>query len=379
MTKEKDFSNITDPWIDYKNVTGIPESRVATLNRYRQILFLSKFPKIEVKERRDILVMGTSIYKRLDSNLKKNTHVVISARDILRDFSILGKLARSFTFDLAIYGCIYNQITSENSSEEFLHIKHALNAIKPKVIILKSTIDPINRVWAFWANKLNIKVVCMQHGIFSSKANVEIMERNIVDHYITLGDEQSNIIKSIIPKRKHINLFESGSFSCELKNKANISICFIGTDYERYSEAGKRNKEKVLDIYMNLISATSQDKGVEYKFFYKMHPSETKGNKVMQLSKMIQKTDYGRIDIFFGVASTLLMELASLGKCAIQLRSESLQLDDYQKMGYCGSIKIDQIKNKGLLNIIEENNSFPCLKEKSLSEIIVSILQSKGK
>ena len=92
MTKEKDFSNITDPWIDYKDVIGIPESRMATLNHYRQILFLSKLPRIEVKKRRDILVMGTSIYKRLDSNLKQKTHVVISARDVLRDFSILGKL-----------------------------------------------------------------------------------------------------------------------------------------------------------------------------------------------------------------------------------------------------------------------------------------------
>ena len=74
MTKEKDFSNITDPWIDYEDVIGIPESRVVTLNRYRQILFLSKFPRIEVKRRRDILVMGTNIYKGPDSNLKqKNT------------------------------------------------------------------------------------------------------------------------------------------------------------------------------------------------------------------------------------------------------------------------------------------------------------------
>ena len=318
--------------------------------------------------------MGTNIYKKLDSNLKQKTHVVISARDVLRDFSILGKLARSFTFDLSIYGRIYNQIINRGSSEEFLNVKHALDVIKPKVIILKSTIDPINRVWAFWANKLNIKVVCMQHGVFSSKASLEIMERNIVDHYITLGDKQSNIIKSIIPKRKHINLFESSSFSCKLKNKKTISICFIGTDYERYSEAGKINKEKVLDIYMNLINAISQDNGVEYKLFYKSHPSEAKGNKIMRLSKMIQKTDYDKIDIFFGAASTLLMELASLGKCAIQLRSKSLPLDNYQELGYCASIEINNIKDKGLLTILKENETYPCLKEKSLSDVIASIL-----
>ena len=374
MTKEKDFSNITDPWIDYKDVIGIPESRTATLNRYRQMLFLSKFPRIEVKKRRDILVMGTNIYKKLDSNLKQKTHVVISARDVLRDFSVLGKIARSFTFDLAIYGRIYNQIIDRSNSEEFFNVKHALDIIKPKIIILKSTIDPINRVWAFWANKLNIKVVCVQHGIFSSRVKLETIERDIVDYYITLGDKQSNIIKSIIPKRKHVNLFESSSFSCKLKNKKTISICFIGTDYERYSEAGKKKKEKVLDIYIELVNALSQDKDIEYKFFYKMHPSETKGNKIMRLSKMIQKADYDKIDIFFGTASTLLMELASLGKCAIQLRSKSLPLDNYQELGYCASIEINNIKDKGLLTILKENETYPCLKEKSLSKIVASIL-----
>ena len=374
MIKEKDFSNITDPWIDHKDVVGISESRMATLNRYRQMLFLSKFPRIEVKKRRDILVMGTNIYKKLDSNLKQKTHVVISARDVLRDFSVLGKIARSFTFDLAIYGRIYNQIIDRSNSEEFFNVKHALDIIKPKIIILKSTIDPINRVWAFWANKLNIKVVCVQHGIFSSRVKLETIERDIVDYYITLGDKQSNIIKSIIPKRKHVNLFESSSFSCKLKNKKTISICFIGTDYERYSEAGKKKKEKVLDIYIELVNALSQDKDIEYKFFYKMHPSETKGNKIMRLSKMIQKADYDKIDIFFGTASTLLMELASLGKCAIQLRSKSLPLDNYQELGYCASIEINNIKDKGLLTILKENETYPCLKEKSLSKIVASIL-----
>ncbi|MDC0965261.1 hypothetical protein OAS07_02625 [Candidatus Thioglobus sp.] len=374
MIKEKYFSNITDPWIDHMDVVGIPESRMATLNRYRQILFLSKFPRIEVKERRDILVIGTSIYKRLDSNLKQKTHVVISARDILRDFSILGKLVRSFTFDLAIYGRIYNQIINSSNSEEFLNIKHALDVIKPKIIILKSTIDPINRVWAFYAAELNIKVVCVQHGIFSSKTSPEVLEQDIVDYYVVSGDKQSEIISPIIPEHKHINLFESSSFSCELKNKKTISICFIGTDHEVYSEAGKRNKEKVLDIYIDLVNALSEDKCVKYKFFYKMHPSETKGNKVMRLAKIIQKTDYNKIDIFFGVASSLLMELASLQKCTIQLRSKSLPTDNYQELGYCATIEINKIKNEGLLNVLKENNTFPCLKEKGLSKIITSLL-----
>ncbi len=374
MSNAEDFFKIIDPWVGHDDVVGIQESKNKTLNTYRQILFLSKFPRIEVKKRKDILVIGTNIYKRLDSNLKQKTHVVVSARDILRDFFILIKLIRSFTFDLSIYGRIYNQIFNRNNLEKFSDIKQALIIIRPKLIILKSTIDPINRVWAFWANQLNIKVACIQHGIFSSRSELEVMERDIVDYYIVLGAKQSEIISPIIPKYKHINRYEKSSYSCKLKNKKIISICFIGSDHERYSKKGKKNKEKILDIYMDLISSLSHDKKTSFKFFYKRHPSETRENKVIRQAKLIQKKDYNKIDIFVGVASTLLMELASIHKCAIQVRSKSLMLDNYQKLGYCASIEINKIKKKGLLNILEEVNTFPCLKEKSLSEIISSIL-----
>jgi hypothetical protein len=169
-------------------------------------------------------------------------------------------------------------------------------------------------------------------------------------------------------------MFESSSFSCELKNKKIVSICFIGSDEERYSELGRQIKENILDVYMELINILGKETGIKYKFYYKQHPSETKGNRITQLSRTINKNDYNKIDIFIGAASTLLMELASLHKCAIQLRSKSLQFDNYQKLGYCASIEIDKIKSEGLLAIIEENNTFPCLKEKSLSKIITSLL-----
>jgi len=376
MINEKDFSNIIDPWIEHIDIFGMPESRFATLNRYRQLLCFKKIPTIEVKRRKDVLVLGTGIYKRFDLNLRKKTHVVISARDILRDFSVLGEVSKSFTFNLSIYGIIYNQVVNNNRTDSFLNIKYALSVIKPKVIVLKSTIDPINRVWAFWANELNIKIVCIQHGIFSSKVSLNLLERDIVDYYVVLGTKQSEIISPIIPIHKHINIFKSSSFIFQLENKKIFNICFIGSDYERYSEAGKIMKGKLLDIYTDLIQTLAIDKSVEYKLFYKMHPSETKMNKVLRLAKTLKKTEYNKIDVFFGVSSTLLMDLSSKHMCTIQLRSKFLDVDNYQDLGYCASIDIDYIKTKGLLATLEGIKTYPCLKEKSLSKVVESILNS---
>ncbi len=377
MPENKNTSFVLDPWKNYEHLIGINESKAATMHNYRKALFFSKIPKIERKKKNDLVVMGTGLYLKLDQSLRQKTHVVISARDILKDYAILVNLRASFTLDLSIYGRVYNQLINHYKEEVFLNIKLALLEINPKILLLKSTIDPINRIWAYWASELGIKVICLQHGIFSTKAIPELMERDIVDFYISLGQKQAEIIEPVIPKYKHINFYESSNFICNL-NKDTISVCFIGSDHERYSDKGKQNKQKILDIYHETIIALQKEKSTKYNFFYKMHPSETTNVKINSSVKIIKELDFKRIDIFFGIASSLLVQLSSLHKCAIQLRSKSLPLDNYQELGYCASIEIDKIKSKGLLAIIEENNTFPCLKEKSLSKIIASLLKLSG-
>jgi hypothetical protein len=39
MTKEKDFSNVIDPWLDYEDLIEIQFSRHGTLSNYKKDLF----------------------------------------------------------------------------------------------------------------------------------------------------------------------------------------------------------------------------------------------------------------------------------------------------------------------------------------------------
>jgi hypothetical protein len=213
----------------------------------------------------------------------------------------------------------------------------------------------------------------LQHGIFSSKSDPRILESDIVNFYIVSGSKQSDMVSSVIPSYKHINKYEQEYFSTNFVNKKQLSICFIGTDHERYSSAGIKNKEKVLNIYIEVINFLKINVGRNYKFYYKMHPSETKkNNKILPLVKTIKTSDFDEIDIFFGVASSLMLKLSSLHKCAIQLRSKTLILDNYEELGYCGSIDIEEIKNSCLDTIFNKNRVFPCVKEKDLSQILLS-------
>ncbi len=85
--------------------------------------------------------------------------------------------------------------------ERFLLNIKPIEKLIPRVLTSKiNNQNPINRIWAYWASELNIKVVCLQHGIFSTRAVPELMERDIVDFYISLG-KQSDILEPVIPKK----------------------------------------------------------------------------------------------------------------------------------------------------------------------------------
>ena len=85
MLENKNTSFVLDPWKNYEHLIGINESKAATMHNYRKALLFSKIPKIERKKKNDLVVMGTGLYLKLDQSLRQKTHVVISARDILKD------------------------------------------------------------------------------------------------------------------------------------------------------------------------------------------------------------------------------------------------------------------------------------------------------
>ena len=127
----------------------------------------------------------------------------------------------------------------------------------------------MQRLWTYYANKNKIKVVCLQHGLFSAFNAPEALESNIVDYYFSYSKKQSKLIQGVIPKIKHQFLNTENFFTYKIPKKKLFKVCLIGNDYERYGPQGVKRKIATLKIYNRLLKVLQQDNSRHYNVFYK--------------------------------------------------------------------------------------------------------------
>ena len=90
---------------------------------------------------------------------------------------------------------------------------------------------------------------------------------------------------------------------------------------------------------------------------------------------LLEDKDLNNIDVFIGIASTLLMKMASKKVCAIQIKSEEFIQDSYEEYGFCKTMKISRngyFETKKLLN---ERLKIPYLEENKLDIVIKNIIK----
>ena len=369
------INEVLNPWSGFEKLTGVLNSKKSLLINYSKINNLPIKIRLSKKKRCDLLVIGFSTYNELDINLQKRSHVFLRPRDLLKfKFKILKSLG-NFTFDLKTYSEIYLHLKLKNIYN-FNYYDGQLKKILPKAILIQSTIDPIQRLWVYWAKKFGIKIICQQHGIFSSLSVPEIKESNIVDYYLSFGKKQSELIKKIIPIYKHINLYNQKFFYSKINSKRKLNICLVGTDHERYGVKGQKNKETILSIYKKFIISSNKNILQKINFFYKKHPSEFLFNDIFENASIFRSKNYDDIDIYVGIASTMLMNMASKKVCTIQILSKDFIQDNYETYGFCKSIGIDSNNYVNLDFLLNSKIKIPYLQKKNINKILNDILKN---
>ncbi|MBL8429933.1 MAG: hypothetical protein JNJ95_08615 [Dechloromonas sp.] len=294
-----------------------------------------------------------------------NAHLVASARDPLR----LKHIPRSFSYDLGAYLDICRVAGNDERatlSRAVSRINTILSSVNPQVLIANSTMDPINRLWIKSGELRNIKTVCLQHGVYGSAIPDFAQEEDIVDRYIALDEAQYGIVARNIDKRKIECLGAPASFvwsppACGLK------ICFVGEDWERYGYFDL--KREIIDIYRDVAQAL-------YLFgikdvFYKPHPSEKQFLGIFDVMKKLSSDATHIPDVYIGFSSSLLRDMASKGKLAIQVHDQSAGIDNFQSRGYCISFdKNSDFINQILLSVAHAQE-VPCVRERALEEFLL--------
>jgi hypothetical protein len=231
-------------------------------------------------------------------------------------------------------------------------------------------------LWAYYANKNKIKIICIQHGLFSSINAPEALEVNIVDYYLSFSKKQSKLIEKVIPRKKFRFLNSENFFTYKIPKKNELKICLVGNDYERYGVLGKKRKIVTLKIYDRLLKIIELDRFRKYKIFYKKHPSEEWTGDMINKATFIDLKKSAEIDIFFGASSTLLANLASERRCAIQIISKDLKIDRYEDYGACKTMDIEYLEKNGLKFLNQNKIIIPFLDSKNLNHILINILKN---
>lgn len=370
------MEEIINPWKEFENVEGMRDSRESLLSIYKKIKFFPFLPQLSRNKKCNIVVVGASLYFQLSKDIQKASHLILRPRDLLKYKFFSLKIAKNFTLDLKIYKKIYFSLTNDVYDDDFSYPKKVLSSIYPKIIIISSTIDPVQRLWAFWAKKLGIKIICFQHGLYSSLSPLEVLERDIVDFYFSISRKQSEITQKIIPIDKHRFLYSQDNFIYKIPKNKKLKICIIGTDHERYGYKGTQNKKKVLNIYYSLIKLLKEGKLGDYELLYKKHPSEKWTGQLNKFVTIVNNIDSNSVDIFFGIASTMLLKLASEHRCAIQVASKQMKLDNYEEFGFCKTIEIPDEQVHKLEIFSEHKINIPCLKKNNFNKELTKIMNN---
>lgn len=334
------------------------------LNAYSQVSRFSSLPPVAWTGNRNCIVYGSRIFNKLTPEGRRESHLVLSARDPLR----LIDFPRSFSYDLKAYREVYSAIRYQRDNLLIglqSRISQIIQKAKPKIFVANSTIDPINRLWLQIARELGAKTCCLQHGVYAKEAPDYALEEDIVDKYIALDKSQATIVGRNIDARKISLLGECASFEWNPPSKE-MKVCFVGEDWERYGYVDF--KELVVRRYMEIMSGLRQ-RGVS-SFFYKPHPSEQNFFGIDRQLPMLKNKDVNSPDVYIGFSSSFLKDMSSRGKLAIQIFEEQLKADNFSLNGYCVTIPNDRNLIEALFFTMKNRQIVPCIRERRLEDLL---------
>jgi hypothetical protein len=334
------------------------------LSAYKRVGRLAFLPAISYFRPSRFLILGSKIFNQLSLETRKQTHLVMSARDILRCSS----RPPSFTYDLKSYGQMYAFITKHDEKAYAacrLRILKILETAKPTSLIANTTMDPINRLWIEVSSEMGIQTVCVQHGVYSMAVPKYVLEEDIVDRYVALDRGQADILKTNIAAEKIGTLGSRDVFEWR-PPEGTVKVCFVGEDWERY---GLQSVKRIMiDRYLNIINFLNASG--RFDFYYKPHPSEEMMLNIGAHTTLLKPDQIALPDVYIGFASTFLKDMSSQKKLTIQIWDKATQSDNFEELGYCLSLDNNDGFLEKLRSTLQEKITVPFINNAKLDDLL---------
>ena len=240
-----------------------------------------------------------------------------------------------------VYNLIYQGILEKDKiklSKSIGLLKMNLKNLNPDLIVLHEDGNIKGRSLALASSELNIPIVTIQDGIFSSTNKLTYGFKS--DYMFVWGQYFKDMyLDQNIKDHEHVKIlgypYNLKKFEVK-KNKDIKTVLYFGQNHEDFNI-------DFLDSKINTIKNLSIlcDK-LGYKFIYRPHPHENRDyikSKVENI-KFTKKSDslinsIKKGDIFISFDSTASIEANLHSKISIQLKNFNLKTDNFENIGAC--------------------------------------------
>lgn len=215
--------------------------------------------------------------------------------------------------------------------------------------------------------------VCIQHGVFQSITDPDVIDGWYCDRFICYDKYQKEIIANagISTEKLKVGGFYSSAHTPirELNTPNTRRICFLGQPWYKY---GDDFKDKYLSIYYELKRTLLE---VGYVLYYKPHPWE-QGAEYLGCIENIFKGSMldviDHFDVFFSYTSTALLETSRSGRVSVQIFDEKFKCDRFSKFNYAYTIDSDEVNDSQLL--LQKVTSNPTIPESNTPKEITKLI-----
>lgn len=326
----------------YPLFTKKAEKSLESLLRYlllQRLIYKLIFWNVKNKK---YLVYGLK-YKAIIESLPKDETVVLGGGRSVLEYCFKKRISSLFIYHFFKYLIPFSQkddsVMLVGAIEK---LSYALKKTGAKYLILETDSLPGQRMLISAAKKVNIKSICMYHGLTSSKTITTLRDGYVAD-YVFVYDkyQKKTLVDSGVDTNK---IFIFGFYYSSQNNFPppvnRNKICFFGQPWKEY------NTDKFEDYFV--IAKWSIAKLVEHGFSvtYKAHPAEKDLSFLEKVSPdiLVSYSDisgcWDMYDIFISTYSTALLEATLHGKLAVQIYSGELYDDKLEANSYAYTIDI---------------------------------------
>jgi hypothetical protein len=332
--------------------------------RYKRFGFFAKlFELFSIKKKVDLLFVG-SRFSNLAFGLKgtyKVGMILYESMDILKCLSGFQSYVPCWDWLERITECYHLRNSSQGAQKIKVlieEIEKCLIVLSPRAIILSNDSLFLERVIAYAARNVGIKIVTLQDGLFMDSSPSHIYHGRYSDFIMLWGEyfKEVYLKNKVCDPSRIIVMGYPFEINATIKKSlcvSNIVVCMLGQPWESYYsdlwDAKCRHIRMLYTICRKL----------GFEFIYRPHPFEVKKTLISTFpwlnftskNESLEDSIY-KYDIFLSQSSTALVEAAIRGKYAVQLIDASFLTENYQELGVCYAVAANESDVSACINDI---------------------------